>query len=202
MKKSKQKVRKVTLDRTIKPIPKVKQVLRGQWKLVGIVTSAAAEEPVTRGNCLSALTMATTTTQVARLFMTCRIRKVSIWQVSSSATNPLGINATPSFPSVEFESDAGPLGKTLNPQLGTEPGYVEARPPSHSFAGFDSISGINETDVLFRYNCAANAIIQVVMDYEINDSSVTAVTGSSSGRTVGEVYYSLGAKIAFANMNN
>ena len=180
MKKSKQKSRKPRNVTIIKEIPEVKQALMCSWKLLGRVSSAAAEEPVTRGNCLSAITIATTTTQVARIFMSCVIRRVSIWQIVSSSTNPLGITSGTDTPSVGWESDSGPLVKRIRPQIGTEVGYVSSKPPPNSFAGYWSLTGINETDVLFNYNAAAGAIIQVEMDCYLNDSSVVATTGVSA----------------------
>lgn len=87
--------------------------------------------------------------------------------------------------------------------MGTEIGYVDSKAPKKdSLARFWSVSGINETDVLFRYTALAGAIIQVEMECKINDSTVAAVTGVSSGRTVGQTYYALGSKIVFLSMNN
>ena len=199
MKKSRKSLR--LRKETIKEIPQVKQAVACRWKLLGRVTAAAAEEPVTRGNLLSAVTIATTTTQVARIFMSCRVRRVRIWQVNSSSTNPLGISSGTDAPDVMWESDLGDIVKHLRPQMGTEPGYADSYAPKNSLAGMWSITGIAETDVLFRYNCAAGAIIQVDMDAFINDSSLTPTTGVSSGRTVGQCYYALGSKINFLNMN-
>ena len=203
MKKSKRKTgAKRSRSQNLLKIPSTKQGLKCRWKLIGRVTSAASEEPVTRGNLLSAIVIATTTTQVARIFMSCRVRCVRIWTIESTATNPIGIASAVNTPSVGWESDAGPLVKTISPQLGTEPGYVESYPPPDSFARFWSMTDINGTDVLFNYNAPAGSYIQIDMDCWINDSSITAYTGVSSGRTVGEVYYAIGSKITFLDMNN
>lgn len=182
-------------------MPEVKQGLHVRWKLYGRVTADAAEEPITRGQCMSAVTVACTTTLVARIFMSCRITRMRIWQVDSSATDPLGAAQSIYNPSVSWAADAGPLVKTLRPQLGTTPGYVDSKPPKYSLTNFWCMSGTDENDVLFYYNALSGAVVLLEMEAWINDSSVSPVTGVTSGKVVGSVYYALGSKIMFDNMN-
>jgi hypothetical protein len=105
-------------------------------------------------------------------------------------------------PSVLWESNAGPIVMILRPQMGADVGCIDTKPPKNSFAGMWSLTGVDETDVLFRFSALANACIQVDFDAFINDSTVGAVTGVSSGRTVGEVYYALSSSITFLGMSN
>lgn len=185
----------------VSPIPATKQALPVRWKLLGRVITDSDQATVTRGNLLSAITMATTTTQVARIFMSARIRRIKIWQVNSTSSDPLGMMDSSYGPSVLWESNAGPIVMNLRPQMGSQVGTIDTKPPKNSFAGVWSLTGIDETDVLFRFSALANACIQVDFDAYINDSTVGAVTGVSAGRTVGEVYYSLSSAIQFLGMS-
>lgn len=186
----------------ISSIPVTKQALPVRGKLLGRVITDSDQATVTRGNLLSLITMATTTTQVARLFMSVKIRRIRIWQVNSTASDPLGMMDSQYGPSVLWESNAGPIVMILRPQMGADVGCIDTRPPKSSFAGFWSLTGVDETDVLFRFSALANACIQVEFDAFINDSTVGAVTGVSAGRTAGEVYYALGSSITFLGMSN
>lgn len=180
----------------------IKQALRCRYKLYGIVNSAAAEEPVARGQLLSLANIACTTTLVARIFMSCRLIRFTMWQINTSAADPLGDSTTLNNPSVSWASDYGPLVKYICPQIGVQPGYCDSRPPKTSLASFWNESGTSETDVLFYYNASAGCIVLIEVDAYLNDSSVAPVTGAAVGRVVGSMYYSLGSKITFLNMNN
>ena len=186
---------------TINDIPEVKQALRTKWRLLGRVTADCAEEPITRGQCMSAVAVACTSTLLARIFMSVRVLRVRIWQIDSNATDPLGSVSATGNPSVSWASNYGPLVKTLKPQMGTEPGHCDTKPPKDSQASFWSESNSDENDVLFYFNALSGSIIQVEMDCWVNDSSVAPTTGSTSGKVVGSLYYNLGSKISFLNMN-
>jgi hypothetical protein len=186
----------------ISPIPVTKQALIVKGKLLGRVITDSDQATVTRGNLLSLVTMATTTTQVARLFMSVILRRIRIWQVNSTSSDPLGMMDSSYGPSVLWESDHGPITMILRPQMGADVGSIDTKPPKNSLAGYWSTSNVDETDILFRFSALANACIQVEFEARINDSTVGAITGVSAGRTAGEVYYSLGSSITFLGMSN
>ena len=187
---------------TVSPLPVVRQALHVQGTLMGRVITDSDQATVTRGNLLSMITMATTTTQVARLFMSIRLKRIRIWQVNSTSSDPLGMADSSYGPSVLWESDHGPLAMILRPQIGADVGMFDGKPPKNSLAGFWSESNVDETDILFRFSALANAYIEVVFEAYINDSTIGAITGVSAGRVAGEVYYSLGSAITFLGMSN
>jgi hypothetical protein len=110
------------------------------------VTGSAPNLVVTRGNVLNLLVCAVSTTSVARIWGSCKINKLKIWQ-ATQATAP-----TSSFTGVQLEwlSEQGPDRVMQDTGNIMRPAHISSRPPNTSFASFWNLSGSNESVNLFK----------------------------------------------------
>jgi len=106
----------------------------------------------------------TTVTQVARNWESVKIRKIEIFS-SSTATTFTGL-ANP-FNSIQLEWLSANAPSKVQESVGNfeHPSHISSKPPQGTLAGFWSISGSNESEVLFR----------------LSGSNTTAVAGTNTG---------------------
>jgi len=129
--------------------------------------------------------MATTTTNQFRLFGAVRLKNVNIWAVAlSSATQQttaaiewIGVNAPSTVHSDTTMGNARPL-------------HVFSRPPPNASNRWWSIYNQNEAEVLFEVTAPQGAIIDIVVNFKLQDDegAMAAPAGTGAGSTVGVIY--------------
>jgi hypothetical protein len=138
---------------------------------------------ITRGMLLSHLIMnAAGTTTNYRLLSAFRLKSVECW---ASAT-ALGSGATVA---VEWTSSNGPSTLNTDTSMGSaEPAHVRTSPPPAALAGFWSLTGINESEVVFIITVPAGAVVDITYEAVFQTGeAATAVTTTSAG-TAGQVF--------------
>jgi len=124
-------------------------------------------------------------TSSARLIAGVKVRRVEFWGLSNSAS----VQNTGTI-SIEWLSQFGPsreISDTAIPSI--RPPYLSATPPIQSAASFWSLTGSNESEVLFTLVATpSGCVIDVFLDIILFDgeSSVT-ITTTASG-TTGQLY--------------
>jgi len=128
---------------------------------------------IKRSDLLSRLAMSSSTTAGQRLFCAVKLRRVRIWGETPAPAGSTDV-------SLQWISENGPP-KLIQDYSNspTFPPYIDAAPPSMSLAGFWSISGFDESDVIFACSMGPGAII------EIDTTCVLSCTGLLSTTQTG-----------------
>lgn len=148
--------------------------------------SSFAGLPITRAMLLNLYTMAATTTIQYRVITGIKLNRVRMWgqptALGSLSTAPvivewLGLNS----PST-IHSDTA---------IGVRCAYVDTRPPVDASNRWWSISGNNETEVLFKVSGPVGTIIDVDCSIRFADdeAAVQGENGTALGSLAGTVYW-------------
>jgi len=128
------------------------------------------------------------TTTNYRLFEAVRVTKIEMFSISTSSTGTL-----PSTIELQWVSEAGPPLVLADTSLGSaNPAHILSRPPANSMAKMWSVTGSNESTVLFTFgNVNQNDVIDIYYEFVVQDvtdfGAPTAYTSTATG-TVGTVY--------------
>lgn len=114
-----------------------------------MVAGTVINPVVTRKNLLDIFVQGNTTTSYARSWSAVRIRKLEIWGGTVSTTATTNSVAMTNV-SIEWLSTYGPGRVKSDAGNFERPPHIESRPPRGSLAGFWSLVGSGETDVLFK----------------------------------------------------
>jgi len=141
---------------------------------------------ITRADLLDLLMVAKTTSSAARIFAGVKLNRVEIFDpgwVNGSAPTGFGQPA-----SLEWTSNLGPT--TLRSDTGNSfvPAHVVTTPPPQSLASFWSISGSNETEVLFTITVHQQSIIDVWFDFVLFNGETPVNIAPFTPMTVGQLY--------------
>jgi hypothetical protein len=163
-----------------------KHKARYQCQSTSVSSTSLPQFTVSRGQVLNTLIMNLTgSTSNARLISAIKVNRIEIWNspAGSSAVNP-GTPVTGFTTILEWSSTYGPARNITETTLGsTTPGHIVSSPPQNSLASFWSMSGSNESDVLFGLAMASQSIVDVSFEIVLSDLGVNSgtVTTSSSG---------------------
>lgn len=140
---------------------------------------------VSRGALLNLFGMATAANAGYRIANSVRIRKICGW-VAPATTSSYG-NA--SF--FQWTSANSP-SKLIDcsAQQGQYGCYFETRPPKDSLAGFYSLQGSNESEVLFQIATLGGCTLDVTLEFTLMNSisnSPSPLTNTISGATIGDL---------------
>lgn len=140
---------------------------------------------VTRGMLLNLYSMATTTTNQNRLITAIKLKRVQVWGVVA------GIGSAPSTISVEWVGNQAPSTLHSDVSTGVRCGYISTKPPQDSSDRWWSISGVNESEVLFKIFTLVNSIVDITVSIRFADdeAAVSAENGTGAASTVGKVYF-------------
>lgn len=154
-----------------------------KFRFIG--TGGGVAVPITRAQLLNLYTIATTTTNQNRLITAIKLNRVQAW-----AQPPiLGTMATPIV--VEWEGNQAPSTIHSDTAVGVRPAYVDTRPPRDASNRWWSISGSNESEVLFRLTVPIGSIIDITCAIRMADDegAVAGENGTTAAATVGKVYF-------------
>lgn len=153
--------------------------MRRKFRFESLVSSANTGTQITRGNLLNLLlvNLAGSTTN-ARLIAGIKVVRFEMWGLTNaSSTQNLGTI------SIEWLSQFGPsleVSDTAIPSI--RPPYISSTPPPQSAASFWSLTGQNESEVLFQLSSSSGNIVDIVLDVILFDGeSQVNVTTSASG---------------------
>jgi hypothetical protein len=112
-----------------------------------------------------------------------RIRKVRMWAIGNAVAAPVTL-------SIEWLSTLGPSKFVSASSMSVEPAFIRSAPPLLSTASFWSLTGFNETEVLFVLDYVIGTVID--LQYEVyfqNGETPVTVTTANNG-TAGNLYMS------------
>lgn len=151
-------------------------------------TTAASDvsaKSITRAMLLNLYTMAVTTTTQNRIITAVKLKRVSVW----GGVPALGGASKPV--TVEWTGSQAPSTIHTDSTMGIRPAYVTTVPPQDTSDRWWSISGSNESEVLFIITAPAGSIIDVDLSVRFADDEAAVVgeSGTSVASTVGHVYW-------------
>lgn len=142
--------------------------------------------PVTRAMLLNLYTMATTTSNQNRLVTAVKLKRVQVW-----GSPPIMGSGAPTTVVVEWLGNQAPSTIHSDTGMGVRPSYVSSRPPVDSSDRWWSISGTNESEVLFKISGPIGTVIDIQAAVRLADdeAAVAAENGTAVMSTVGKVYF-------------
>ncbi len=113
-----------------------------------------------------------------------RVKWVKVWAPAISTGSYISGSC-----SVEW------LGENYHPSIDksdstnslSDPAYVHTSPPKGSDSG--NWFSNDTTATLFNLSCTAGAVVDVCLEYVLNDSTLVLTVTSGSNGTVGQIYY-------------
>jgi len=143
---------------------------------------AATAVPLTRGQLLNHLFVnASSGTTNWRLLSAIKINRIEIWTPGTSAFVPATCY-------VEWISEQGPTKIVSDTSITTECAYVNTTPPPRSLAGFWSVTGTAESDVLCILNIPVNSIVDLSYSYVLQNGETPVQFTSTNNGVAGTVY--------------
>jgi len=149
------------------------------------LTGAVTALPVTRAMLLNLYTMATTTTIQNRIITAVKLKRVRVWG------QPPVLGAAGSTVVVEWVGTQAPSTIHSDTSMGVRPSFVDTRPPADSSDKWWSISGSNESEVLFNITAPIGAVVDVSLSLRLADdeAAVQGEDGTAAGSIAGRVYF-------------
>jgi len=141
--------------------------------------------PITRGMLLNLVSMCSVAvgSSQARLLNAVRLKSVEMWG------NPPLLGGVPVVTSVEWVGQNSPSTLISDTSMGVNAAHVLARPPPDSSNRWWSITGSNESEVLFEIEVPAGTIIDVKAAIRFIDDEAGVSAEAGAAATLGTVYY-------------
>lgn len=137
---------------------------------------------VTRGDILSMVVVAMSSTATVRILESVRLRSVEMW------ANPQSFGAGPPSMQIEWKGENAPSTVISDTSMGVRPAHIRSRPPARSSAQWWSMSGSQESDELFSLVLPNYCIVDVVVDMRFVDTENPSSGPSSTGLILGKLY--------------
>ena len=145
----------------------------------------AGATTITRKDLLNLVVIPDTTTTAYGLLKSCRILKIEIWSVVSTATNPIGTGADCT---VTWLSNLGRQTVARCTQMGVAPGYLKTRPPENSLAGFWTQANSDLTEQICTIDAENGSIIDITFELIFANNQAARNFAITTG-VVGRVSY-------------
>ncbi len=116
---------------------------------------------IDRKDLLNLIVLPLTTTTAAGLLKSVKIDRVQCWNVTSTATNPIG---TGDDLTVTWLSSLGREITVRSTQMGVAPGYIDTSPPTNSLASF--------------WTNISSDLSETVVEIDANNGSIIDITYS------------------------
>ncbi len=119
-------------------------------------------------------------TTLALLAKCVRLKSIEIW--SPTATSTTGVTC-----SVEWLSTNSPSIEVSDTSINvSEPAHIKTVPPAMALAGF--WQGFSSTDI-FIITCPGGSVVDISVQYVLNDQSTASSTATIATGTLGRQYY-------------
>lgn len=175
-------------DANANHIPQFQSTVRVKHHFRYQAVASAGPVSITRAELLNMLVVGVSSTQVARMFSGIKLNRVEI-RALSVPNLAAGTDAQLLTETIEWTSSYGPSSEVSDSGTPLHPPLLITAPPAQSLASFWSLTGSNESDVLFLLNITGGAIMDVWVDAILQDGQSPTVIGSfTSTPTVGQVY--------------
>lgn len=148
---------------------------RARYLVVGTQTAVS----VTRGALLNHLVMNSASgTANYRLCSAIRLKSVQVWGAAASGTV-----------SVEWRSANGPTVIASDTTvLSAQPAMVRTAPPAHTLASFWSLTGSNESEVLFIITALDGSIVDITYEMVLQNGEAPVLATTTASGAIGTVY--------------
>jgi hypothetical protein len=148
-------------------------------------SSAAGTFNVRRSDLLNLITVCPVNgTSVFRVYAGVKLNQVSMYAVGGAT---VAAPFTPATLSLEWLSTYGPTTELSDTGNAFEPAKVVSSPPRLSLASFWSLTGLNETDILYQSTVPIGTIVDVhveIVYFDVDTSvAVTTIAAGSAGQT-------------------
>jgi len=132
--------------------------------------------------------LASTTTNAA-LLNAIKVNRIDIYSAGGSAAGASSPLTTGTI-TLEWLSTYGPSKFISDTTVGSASvAMISSKSPVNSLASAWSLSGINESDVLFSITCPAQSIIDVYCSVVLMDGTNSRLPSTTASGTVGFVYH-------------
>jgi hypothetical protein len=147
------------------------------------VSAARVNQSITRACLLNLICTGLGTTSIARNLAGIKLNKVELFgSLVNSDADVLAL-------SIEWLSTLGPSSEMSDSGNTFNPAHIVTSPPVNSLAGFWSLTGANETDVIMKINCNTNAIIDIWVEMVLmDDEAISLLTVGGTTTVAGRTY--------------
>ncbi len=127
-------------------------------KMIRYNEVTAGSTSINRKDLLDLIVLPDTTTTAYGLLKSVKILGIRMWNVVSTATNPLG---TGDDNTVTWLSSLGKEITVRSTQMGVAPGYLSTRPPTNSLASFWTSANSDLTEEIVVIDAGNGSIIDI-----------------------------------------
>lgn len=126
--------------------------------------------------------VATSAVTTVRVIEAIRLKRVMMW------TNPPVLGAPPVNISLEWLGENSPSVFVADSSMGVLPARIDASPPSFSSNRWWSMSGNQESDVLFNLILVANTVIDIIVEIRQVETETPTAGDVPAGAVIGQLY--------------
>jgi len=163
-----------------------KHMFRYQCTVTGTNTSIS----ITRADLLNLIAVGLNNTlvgqQVSRIFSGAKLNKLEMR--NPGAAPVAGSDTELTTGAVEWTSTYGPSSEVSDSGTPLHPLFITTTPPRQSLASFWSLTGFNESDVLMILSVPAMAIIDLWVEFVMQDGQTPVLLTPTASSVDGTVY--------------
>jgi hypothetical protein len=164
--------------------PQFQPTLKINQRLRYLGNAGGATVNITRGNLLNLYETALTATTTTRLFAAVKLKRVEVW--ASPDTNAGSSTLTAS---VEWLGVNAPSTINADSSLGmARPLHVVSEPPIDASNRWWSLTGSNETEVLFKLVYPSYAVVDIIISARLFELETPVAGDAPAGATAGTLY--------------
>lgn len=162
-----------------------KHMFRYQCTVTGTNTSIS----ITRADLLNLIAVGQAAgggLQVSRIFSGAKLNKLEMR--NPGAAPVAGSDTELTTGSVEWTSTYGPSSEVSDSGTPLHPLFISTTPPRQTLASFWSLTGFNESDVLMILSVPAMAIIDLWVEFVMQDGQTPVLLSPTAAPVAGTVY--------------
>jgi len=168
-------------------IPQFQANVRFKHRFRFMSTSNQGSLSITRAMLLNLYLSTGAGPAVYRVFHGVKLNKIEMWSPEGGASS----SGAPQQMGIEWLSNLGPTSEVSDTGNMFNWAHVVTSPPRNSLAGFWSMSGQSESEILFNLQVPLSAVIDIWVEIILNDgNSAVVLTGFTNSPTSGVNYFS------------
>jgi len=161
--------------------PQFVPTLRLRHKMRFLSNGSSTTTGITRGNLLNLYETALTAITSSRLFAAVKLRKVSMWAIITQGSVPVTVT-------LEWVGLNAPSIIKSDTSMGVVPASITATPPKDASNRWWSITGQNESEILFNLTFPTNTIVDIEFDARLFETEAVAAGDVPAGASAGKLY--------------
>jgi hypothetical protein len=146
--------------------------------------STAGSYSIARSQILNLLCESSGTAAAYRIMSGAKLNRVEVFGVAGGGTNDYSASTV----SLEWLSNLGPTSETSDTGNAMNPPHIVCSPPPQSLASFWSITGQNESEILFTVTVAIGGVIDIWLSAVLFDGETPVSATVTSFGTLGQLY--------------